>query len=291
MQKSCSYYRGIFYCPVATTGEYLRENHQFRVWELRKSNFLYFPFDRASWDKYMFNGNISMKFYDMSHFARSNGKETVQTAHCAMWTSWCFLRFPARPNDLLHCAHLCSLIPLCIIKCFFRTPASLNDLLHCAHLCDFSPVWVNMWRLRTLAWPNTLPQCAHLCIFSPVWANMWAFKVWARPNSLLQSPHFPFLFHCGSACASSDFQPHRMICCIQHKCATCLQCVFSDVSSNVQLDWMICHIVHIWVRFPRTGILTKMCCFFEKSRALVWLNLKKKNYFCNCYGPIVSLRP
>ena len=84
MQKSCSYYRGIFYCPVATTGEYLRENHQFRVWELRKSNFLYFPFDRASWDKYMFNCNISMKFYDMSHFARSNGKETVQRAHCAM---------------------------------------------------------------------------------------------------------------------------------------------------------------------------------------------------------------
>ena len=25
-----------------------------------------------------------MKFYDMSHFARSNGKETVQRAHCAM---------------------------------------------------------------------------------------------------------------------------------------------------------------------------------------------------------------
>ena len=44
-----------------------------------------FPFDRASWDKYMFNGNISMKFYDMSHFARSNGKETVQRAHCALW--------------------------------------------------------------------------------------------------------------------------------------------------------------------------------------------------------------
>ena len=87
MQKSCSYYRGIFYCPVATTGEYLRENHQFRVWESRKSNFLYFPFDRTSWDKYMFNGNISMKFYDMSHFVRSNGKETVQRAHCALLSS------------------------------------------------------------------------------------------------------------------------------------------------------------------------------------------------------------
>ena len=84
MQKSCSYYRGIFYCPVATTGEYLRKNHQFRVWELRKSNFLYFPFDRASWDKYMFNGNISMKFYDMSQFVRSKGKKTVQRAHCAL---------------------------------------------------------------------------------------------------------------------------------------------------------------------------------------------------------------
>ena len=32
----------------------------------------------------MFNCNISMKFYDMSHFARSNGKETVQRAHCAV---------------------------------------------------------------------------------------------------------------------------------------------------------------------------------------------------------------
>ena len=75
MHKSCSYYRGIFYCPVATTGEYLRENHQFRVWELRKSNFLYFPVDRTSWDKYMFNGNISMKFYNMSHFVRSTGEK------------------------------------------------------------------------------------------------------------------------------------------------------------------------------------------------------------------------
>ena len=38
----------------------------------------------ANPNKYMFNGNISMKFYDMSHFARSNGKETVQRAHCAL---------------------------------------------------------------------------------------------------------------------------------------------------------------------------------------------------------------
>ena len=32
----------------------------------------------------MFNGNISMKFYDMSHFARLKGKKTVQRAHCAL---------------------------------------------------------------------------------------------------------------------------------------------------------------------------------------------------------------
>ena len=32
----------------------------------------------------MFNGNISMKFYDMCHFVRSNGKKTVQRAHCAV---------------------------------------------------------------------------------------------------------------------------------------------------------------------------------------------------------------
>ena len=32
----------------------------------------------------MFNGNISMKFYDMSQFARSKGKKTVQRAHCAL---------------------------------------------------------------------------------------------------------------------------------------------------------------------------------------------------------------
>ena len=32
----------------------------------------------------MFNGNISMKFYDMSQFARSKGKKTVQRAHCAV---------------------------------------------------------------------------------------------------------------------------------------------------------------------------------------------------------------
>ena len=30
---------------------------------------------------------------------------------------------------------------------------------------------------------------------------------------------------------------------------------------------------NLWVRFPRTGILAKMCHFFEKSRAFVWTNL------------------
>ena len=48
--------------PVVATGEYLGENHKFRVWESRKSIFLHFPLDRTSWDKYMLNGMTTRKF-------------------------------------------------------------------------------------------------------------------------------------------------------------------------------------------------------------------------------------
>ena len=40
-----------------------------------------------------------------------------------------------------------------------------------------------------------------------------------------------------------------------------------NISALIQLDNFSRH--HIWVRFPRTGILAKMWPFFEKSRAFV----------------------
>ena len=64
------------------------------------------------------------------------------------WVTKCSLKCPARPNDLLHCAHLCNFSPVWIIMWILRWLAETNDLLHCAHLYDFSPVWIFMWVLR-----------------------------------------------------------------------------------------------------------------------------------------------
>ena len=49
----------------------------------------------------MFNGNISMKFYDMSHFVRSKGKKTVQRAHCALEPR--FARLLLRMSGIRRC--------------------------------------------------------------------------------------------------------------------------------------------------------------------------------------------
>ena len=48
---------------------------------------------------------------------------------------------------------------------------------------------------------------------------------------------------------------------------------------------------HIWVRFPRTGILAQMWSFFEKSRAFVWPNGLIFSSFLNCSEEIMSVRP
>ena len=47
---------------VVATGEYLRENHEFRVWGSRKLKFPHVPPDWTKWDKYMLNGITNDKF-------------------------------------------------------------------------------------------------------------------------------------------------------------------------------------------------------------------------------------
>ena len=42
--------------------------------------------------------------------------------------SMCLFRDTARPQDSLHCAHLCTFFPVWIIMCVLRWPAWLNDL-------------------------------------------------------------------------------------------------------------------------------------------------------------------
>ena len=53
-----------FYAPnlVCDTGEELRENHEFRVWDSRKLKFPHVPSDWTKWDKYMLNGVTNDKF-------------------------------------------------------------------------------------------------------------------------------------------------------------------------------------------------------------------------------------
>ena len=68
-------------------------------------------------------------------------------------------------------------------------------------------------------------------------------------------------------------------------------------SINFSLKWIIVTRYiknvsqHIWVRFPRTGILAKMWSFFLKSRAFVWPNLIIYLWFFNWSWSIVSLGP
>ena len=81
--KLCCY-GGIFHCPGIATGEYVRENHKFRVCDPQKLNFLYFSLDRSCWDKHMLHGIIDVRFYAMSHCLLLRENKTEQTAHCAL---------------------------------------------------------------------------------------------------------------------------------------------------------------------------------------------------------------
>ena len=54
-----------------------------------------------------------------------------------------------------------------VTKCFFKCPARPNDLLRCAHLCNFSPVWIIMWFLRWLTHSNPA-LCTLMCLLSRI---------------------------------------------------------------------------------------------------------------------------
>ena len=55
-----------------------------------------------------------------------------------------------------------------------RWSARENDLLHCAHLCDFFPEWVSLWSFRCSAWSNVSSHWSHLKRFSLLlWVVTW----------------------------------------------------------------------------------------------------------------------
>ena len=134
----------------------------------------------------------------------------VECLHCAHfcgfspeWVTKCLFKSPASP----HCSQLYNLSPECHSEwpnAFFKCPARPNDLLHCAHLCNFSPVWIIMWILKWLTHSNPFLHCANLCAFSPEWVSLWLFRLPAWSNVFL---HWSHLKTCsaGSNCNTGHF--------------------------------------------------------------------------------------
>ena len=77
-------YRGIFREEGVDTGAYFKGNHGFRVWNSRFPHESCFPSNRTSGDKYMLNNLSRRNFSDMSQLVRLEGKNTTQSAHCAV---------------------------------------------------------------------------------------------------------------------------------------------------------------------------------------------------------------
>ena len=106
---------------VVTTGEYLRDNHKFRVWDSWKSNFLNVPFDRARWDKYMFNNMTVGRYVPPRSVER---KKNCPMYTCAVekylhHVAWQYLLTQANRRMVLGC--LTSTLVLTRSSCPLRT--------------------------------------------------------------------------------------------------------------------------------------------------------------------------
>ena len=129
---------------------------------------------------------------------------------------WLF-RFPARPNEPPHFAHLCTFSPVWVIKCILNEPASLNAFIHSEQVWAFTPLWVSMCVFRCAAWPNDLLHWTQTYGLSLLWVSMWISRCAARPNVLLQAEQMCIFFLCGWACAFSYVELYQMTYCIGHK--------------------------------------------------------------------------
>ena len=115
---------------------------------------------------------------------------------------WLF-RFPARPNEPPHSAHLCTFSPVWVIMCILNEPASLNAFIHSEQVWAFTPLWVSMCVFRCAAWPNDLLHWTQTICLSLLWVSMCISRCAARPNVLLQAEQMCIFFLCGWACAFS----------------------------------------------------------------------------------------
>ena len=99
---------------------------------------------------------------------------------------WLF-RFPARPNEFPHSAHLYTFSPVWVIMCLLRSLACPNDFLHSEQVWIFSPLWVSMCAFRESARPNDLLHWTQACALSLLWVIMCLFRSLDRPNDFWHS--------------------------------------------------------------------------------------------------------
>ena len=160
----------------------------------------------------------------------------------------------------------------------------------CGRVSAMSPDTWNRQVLNTFHRLVNFVQC-NLAVHFLTW--MQYFDPWMHlwPRACNTTWHLNTLhnvrFACGVMICSAvhcDLKSMYITKCITMQSQNKLRCIL-----NVYIH--IYTYIYIWVRFPRTGILAKMCHFFEKSRAFVWPNLMRYFWFFNWSWSIVSLRP
>ena len=83
---------------------------------------------------------------------------------------WLF-RFPARPNEPPHFAHLCTFCPVWVIMCILNEPASLNAFIHSEQVWAFTPLWVSNEHVR-------FQMCSLTKWLVAFDTNLWSFFPW-----------------------------------------------------------------------------------------------------------------
>ena len=106
---------------------------------------------------------------------------------------WLF-RFPARPNEPPHSAHLCTFSPVWVIMCLLNVPASPKDYSHSEQLWIFTPLWVSMCVFRLVAWANDFWYWTQGNARSLLCVTMWLFSFLDRSNDLWHSEQLCILF-------------------------------------------------------------------------------------------------
>ena len=121
--------------------------------------------------------------------------------------SMCLFRDTARPQDSLHCAHLCTFFPVWIIMCVLRWPAWLNDLF---------PIIASryLFRLNDIGWRtgkgiNVTSYAESPGILSQMFYHK--FRIWTRWHSVWRGSSQDVFWENRWVCSSYHNKNKKMI--------------------------------------------------------------------------------